>query len=57
MNRAQLDKLIEYIDTLFAFHNARDSSDGGLTECIQLSAIRDELIDLVENGDWDSKAR
>lgn len=49
MTREQLDKLLEYIEAKISASEARDSSDGGLSESIRVSEITKELYDLVEN--------
>ncbi len=47
MTPAQLDKLLEYVDAMFAAHSARDSSDGGLIEHSRLYDLRNELYSLL----------
>ena len=48
MTKAQLEKLLEYIDARIAHHTAADSSDGGLLESIRVSDLREELLALAQ---------
>ena len=49
MNQKLVELLLEYIDTRFSEHEAKDSSDGGLMERVQCWRLREDILDLVKN--------
>lgn len=53
MDKFILAKLLEVIDAKIAYAMSKDSSDGGLTECIREMELVKELEDMCKEADTD----